>query len=770
MRKKALAVAAAVGLLAQMPAMAFASEPVARPMTGAAAPAAAKGSVLTSVQIRKETAIAKARTLFGIPAEMGEPSVELSMRQGAGSPSTYHLSWVPGEKSDEKRSYRVTVNAETGDILSYHFSPGGDQKVQTLNYTREEALGIAQNRWLPRLAASYSNQIELRTNPLESRYFMAGGPAVHSFYWERMANGSAVVNNAVSIAIDAATGMLISYNLNWSNPLELDKPASTIAAEDAVKAFEAGVPFELVYRWFHTPGTNDGDWRLVYRPVGTPLVSAADGSLIDSMGKAFDPNRLRSDLMVPAPASPWAPPSEPLSAEQAEAMARELFDLAADLEPTQMNVSEGVRSSKPYKNFTFVWELPSPGGKGVLYHHAGIDAINGTVTEMHASWSEVKPEELKTMKPKLDKAGAEQLAIDFMGKFRPDLAGSLRLVPNNDRWSRFPWEPEDERPLRTSYSVGFERMHEGIPVDGSRLHIEIDLYSGKVRYAWFMGGMPNQEKPLPKKGEVISPEAAAKSFLEYAQLRSVWTMLHEERYVPMPLAAQEENRKLKLVYQPSIWFMSIDAATGHPLDGSGRDLVLSATRPEDIKGHWAEREIELLLARGVFEPTGAAFNPDAQVTRGDAARWLVLAKGLRPFYGAEFSFDLGGAAANMPASKVIAQYAEAGIRAGLFTAEELGKEFDPQQPISREEFALWAARAMGYGKVAEMELDIEVPFGDASAIDEKYRNAVGLLAGLNVIQSDNASPYRPKAVLTRAEAAKVLYGVSSQAGYRPFYY
>jgi hypothetical protein len=62
-----------------------------------------------------------------------------------------------------------------------------------------------------------------------------------------------------------------------------------------------------------------------------------------------------------------------------------------------------------------------------------------------------------------------------------------------------------------------------------------------------------------------------------------------------------------------------------------------------------------------------------------------------------------------------------------------------------------------------------MPFADQAKIGAKYANAVAILHGMKVIKGDATTNYGPQDLLTRGDAAKVLFAVASRGRMYPFW-
>ena len=73
--------------------------------------------------------------------------------------------------------------------------------------------------------------------------------------------------------------------------------------------------------------------------------------------------------------------------------------------------------------------------------------------------------------------------------------------------------------------------------------------------------------------------------------------------------------------------------------------------------------------------------------------------------------------------------------------------------VTRSKAALWFARAMGYGDIAELYQIFVTPFTDVT----ENVGAVAILSGLGVLKGTGDNTFSPDAHLTRAAAATMIY-------------
>lgn len=759
MRRRLQAVTAALVLVAGTPAGALAGMSAGNAGVLPPAPVKASAPVVEAtdtqeVKFTRDEAIALARQTFGIPEGLEGPTVSLNQSTQPGARSTWSLFWRTPDQKLPYVSYNVQVDAVTGEILSYTIGRK-DTAAADLKYTRSEAQALAAE-WVKKLLPRYQPLVRLKEQN-QPEFWYGGNTTTHSFQWERLEGEVAVNGNGIHVTIDARTGELSNFNLNWDSELKFQTPARSVeelrkAQAEAEKALRAGAALELGYVRLYKPAVDKPEWALVYQPYSGPslVVDAGTLELLDPWGRKHDPGSAGVPTPLPAPPQPYQKPAQPLTREQALAVAQAAVGRTDP--PTDSSYRE-VTEPVAGQTWDFNWSQEAGGV------NASVDAVRAVVTQMSAWKMDEKMSERKDPPPVSEEA-ARKIAQEFLLTHRPDLAPNLLSMPRVDYWPRF----EEKEPPRVNWDFQFRVMHEGIPFLDNQVQVAVDAHTGEIRNMW-TGDLDREQtvRDLPAASGAVAPEAALDALRQYQGLQLVWQMVSTEpSRLKMAVAGPVEAR---LVWVPAAanGDARVEALTGRIIDGQGRDLVELSRKPADIDGHWAQKEIELLLTRGVLETKEGKVAPEARVTAAEAARWLVLARGMRPYMAFDFAASFGAghrsAAENLAKSKEVA-YFGAAFQAGILTPADL-PEGDPNAPVSREQFSLWAVRGMGYGAIAKMEVQIPLSFQDADQVTAEYRNAVALLAGLKVIQGGGGQ-MRPQDVITRAEAAKILYAVATE--------
>jgi len=173
----------------------------------------------------------------------------------------------------------------------------------------------------------------------------------------------------------------------------------------------------------------------------------------------------------------------------------------------------------------------------------------------------------------------------------------------------------------------------------------------------------------------------------------------------------------------------------------------------DLASHWARTEIETLAARQIVNGmTATTFEPSGSVTRGQMA--ALLARMLR--------LDQSGTSTGFSDVKPSAWYAGA-IRAAKEAKLVNGMTdgtFAPNADMTREQLAIVAVQAYQHASgrsPEEIVMTQEVKFADEGEISAWARHQVRLADALGIMTGLEGGEFRPQAVVTRSEAAMVLY-------------
>jgi endo-1,4-beta-xylanase len=188
-------------------------------------------------------------------------------------------------------------------------------------------------------------------------------------------------------------------------------------------------------------------------------------------------------------------------------------------------------------------------------------------------------------------------------------------------------------------------------------------------------------------------------------------------------------------------------------------ITTDTDAPQYIRGEftdldqasWAATAINYLANHGIVSGRDSVtFAPNDNITRAEFAKIVVGAFGIDTGATAYFS-DVASDAWYAP--YVGACYAE-----GIITGYEDGT-FKPDALVSRQEMAVMVKRAADVCNVALESINEKIDFEDEGSIADYAKDAVSSLQQAGVINGMTATEFAPSETATRAQAAKILYGL-----------
>lgn len=168
----------------------------------------------------------------------------------------------------------------------------------------------------------------------------------------------------------------------------------------------------------------------------------------------------------------------------------------------------------------------------------------------------------------------------------------------------------------------------------------------------------------------------------------------------------------------------------------------------DMKGHWAQSEVEVLASRWIVNgmQTGN-FEPKQSVTRAQFAKMLVETAGLGTGQAG------GGSFSDVPDNHWAARWIGQAAAAGWINGYE-GSLFKPNAAVTREEMMVMLANAARLRKVDTS--DTLSGYADADRVRAWAKPSVESAIKSGIIQG-NGGLLNPGGTSTRAEAAAVIY-------------
>ncbi|MBM7577841.1 hypothetical protein JOD21_000498 [Jeotgalibacillus terrae] len=182
------------------------------------------------------------------------------------------------------------------------------------------------------------------------------------------------------------------------------------------------------------------------------------------------------------------------------------------------------------------------------------------------------------------------------------------------------------------------------------------------------------------------------------------------------------------------------------------DIYSESTTFTDINNHWAENYINSLAESKIVtgKPNGT-FAPEDKITRAQFTAITSRLLNLKPVYTNYFQ-DVNG---NLQ-YEISAAY-EAGIIRGINP-----EIFAPHRAITREQMAVILYRTYNIIHLTDYETFITASYKDHRQIH--FKKEVNAIYELGIMTGTAEGSFRPKQTATRAQAAKVVWGLGCDGG------
>lgn len=168
------------------------------------------------------------------------------------------------------------------------------------------------------------------------------------------------------------------------------------------------------------------------------------------------------------------------------------------------------------------------------------------------------------------------------------------------------------------------------------------------------------------------------------------------------------------------------------------------------ESHWAFDAVNYLRWNNIVNgDTNNSFNPEKNVSRAELVKMLVCAFNVK---GSTCDF------ADVNSGDWFYGYVAAAFTKGLINGD--GSNFRPNEDITRQDAAVIIFRfAENSGK---KYTDGDLTFEDADSISDYAKNAVAALSSDGTINGIDGKRFAPQERLTRAQCAKMIYGIITE--------
>ncbi|MGI6685295.1 MAG: S-layer homology domain-containing protein [Bacillota bacterium] len=634
------------------------------------------------------------------------------------------LRWYH-EKGDG--NLNVQVNAATGEIVGFNLYDPADYTGTFSNIpkvSREAGEKIARD-FIKKVAPSKVGAFILKPN--NDSYYYGSGPVFHHYNFTRTIKGIEYPANTIQVTVNAQTGAVRNVNFNWEE-ITLEPLVAKLTREDAEKIFTEKYGFELKYFKPQSDGKAMKPIKTIYE-INNPYqvtIDALNGEIVqdrnyytiydrDAGGEEVAQEKSMNSSLEPFEQEIADELNALISREKAMEIAEKTITISKDYKLNSSSLNRDWNFPE-LRIWSFHWTLEAKDRYG--WASVEIDAKTGKVM----SFNYREPEEINQQSEKRpfkvkNRSEAEKIVENYLKENYPEVVGNLRV--KSDNYDVIPLNLEAEK-NQASYYFRYERLVDGIPFSQNYVYANVDSFTGKITS--FQIRFLDLE--FPKTDNVLNQAQFTGDFLGENPMILVYT--------------KDQDQNLRLVYKLApINSYRFDAVSGKMLDYGGEPIPeKKAGEITDIKGHWAESDINILNQMGFLHYEEGIFQPNAAMTQAEVIKALVKST---------YNYLTDSGEGNW-----YDNYYREAKRMGLI----LEKEINPTAKITREQMAKFITRTMVKDKISGLEI-YQVPYKDGAKITKGYQGYVAIVGGLGIMTGDGTN-FHPQNEIKKGEACVVL--------------
>lgn len=757
-------------LLTVAPMGAWAAESVSGSATSAMSSPAYPGQADVSAEdakITKEQALEYAKTYITLPTDYVLQSISLNAFYGQNGQNipTWNISYSKKVKDRFYGSANIAINGLDGTLTSYNMNdndpehkPSYPPKVDFQAAKELAAAFVAKVNPSKQKELLYDDSVEktFRT-PLDGNY-------QYNIRYDRSVGGVPFSGNGLNVNVNGE-GQITSYWYNWDDKVIFDKVSTLISKEKADQLFREKMELALQYQIpYNTQGKRA---PIISYFMNSFALDAATGEVWQPFPSLNGNNKPLTDK----PLGTKPPATLNLTKEEAVKKVATTFNLSSEykLQEASYNESKNAETGETLSSWNMSWTKATSdtaaSGKIVAGNNvwASVNSKTGVITNFNY-YVPYSSENDKPIEGKVSLDDAIAKSTEFVKAQLP--ASTDQLVLNVQK----EYSQDMLKQMRT-WEISYKRVIDGVAVANEEVRVSIDRVTGAISN-YYVSLSDHIAYPA-QKPEVISIDKAKALWLAQFDVKLGYVLesngytgaMPIEKYRVMVAAGEippsvatdaKAQPKAKLVYSlvpKSVNRDSflLDAESGQWRSAqTGEVISLDKVIVSDIDKHWAQNELQLMLDYQALDVKDGKVNPDQTIKRGELVKMLVIAMnggngGI--YYGAEraASFaDVGNG------SKYFA-YVENAVDRGLL---DVGKEFNPEATMNREEMAQLIVKALGYHSLTKFDGVFNKDFLDAGKVSNVGDAAIVL--GLNIMTLSDGY-FAPQNEVTKAQAASAFY-------------
>lgn len=531
---------------------------------------------------------------------------------------SWSLNW--NSKANNGSGTNVNVDADTGEILNFNqWEPYVQPTSKIPKYTRDAALQLAKEL-AQKLQPSKFKETKLFEPEMNTyAYYDSYASDTYNFTFMRQVNGIEFSDNGIYVNIDKNTLKLRYFAVNWERGT-LPDATKAMTKDAAKKIFEDKLGIELSYYITYTQPNNQPKVILAYNlKNGSRPVDALTGEVLNNtyMGPMYEKAMMAAGSsnaanvnVTPQEQKEIEASSKYLTKEQAIEVVKKYVNIdESKFTLSNSNIYAGYGSENA--TWSFNWNITNMKEKRYSYISASVDAVTGELKSFYINDSD--NEQPKDSKPKYTKEQAREIGEKYLKQINPEKFAASEYRPYlND------YEDNQVKPI--VYNFTYVRKVNGIAVPSNTMNVTVNIYTGQVtgyNYNWSSIDFPSAE------GAMTLAQAYGKFYAKNDLTLRYVRYYDYNKYGDKPV--------VRLVYSTQDSNGLMDAKTGAMLDYNGNPIVEKKPAVfSDIKGNKYESDIKLLVDMGIIESTTDKYNPDSVILQKDFIKMLVKAS--QPIY------------------------------------------------------------------------------------------------------------------------------------------
>lgn len=636
--------------------------------------------------------------------------------------NTYIFYW----SSRDKQNYS-SINVEcdeNGIITRYNYYDDSldiDSKASVNKMSSDEAMEKASSLVLG-LNPSIADKIELVNNNKTENLYAND----YTFTLKHMENGVEVYGDGGSVTVDINAEKIKNYRLTYTDDVNYENIENVISTDEAKAAYSEKLGLELGYESVYDENrelkivpvytekkTNTNKYINAltgdiyeYDPYSEKYATANSGS---GGGSALDAAREEAALSEAE--------LEELQNVEGLLTKDEIIQLLSENEylplPSDYSFSDLRISKDYYDDEKRLARISFEKGESYGSLSYTVDAKDGDITNYYLYEDFNRESEIQ-----LDKDEAYTLLKSAIEGLSGELFGEFGKEDYN-----YPEKSEDDAYTPSTATLVYTRMVNGIPYYSDTVSASVNIYTGKIT-AYYIQYTENAD--FPSIDSEIGYENAINALFDELDY-DLYYMINDTNATPVYILSRDKS-------------ITIDALSGKFLNYSLEEYTPEFSGYDDLENHYAKDEIEKLAEYGIYFE-GSSFLPDSEITQKDFIYMLNCCFGFsnpepRPINSLNSSSEY-----------------ESAIRNGIILEDEV----NPDAGVSREDAAKFIIRAMGYEEVANLSGIYNTPFTDVT----EYIGQISILNAMNIISGKGDGTFEPKTLLTRADAAIIIYNYLS---------